>query len=224
MSHLCDAVLRARRWLGLATVIALLSTLALVGAPSDAAEKQAKQNGKGKFQPTAQQPVAPPAPRSALLKAKDWQKAPLTPVPPAEIDALIAKELQATKVEPAALTTDEQFIRRVTLDLTGQLPVPADVDEFIADKDLQKRTKLIDKLLGSEEYARHWARYWRDVIASRINDRRGLLLARAFEEWLNDQFKKNVHWDVMARAMITADGPARVDEPEKNGAAFFLAS
>ena len=225
MLHRCFTAAHTRRWLGTSLVIAFLSARALGVAPTGAAEKQqAKQKGKARFQPLSQKPVAPPAPRSALLKVEDWQKAPLTAVRPGEIDNLIANELQATKIEPAALTTDEQFIRRVTLDLTGQLPLPADVDEFVLNKDSRKRAQLIDKLLDSEEYARHWARYWRDVVALRINDRRGLLLVRAFEEWLFTQFKTNAHWDQMARAMITAEGPARVDEPEKNGGAFFLAS
>ena len=48
--------------------------------------------------------------------------------------------------EPAPLTTDEQFSRRVTLDLTGRLPEPADVEEFVADRDLNKRAQLIDRL------------------------------------------------------------------------------
>src|SRR5437867_1079315 len=126
-----SATAPAQRWLGPFSVMVFLTTLALLGAPTDAAEKQqAKQKGKGRFQPTAQGPVAPPAPKSALLKMEDWQNVPLAPVQPAQIDALITKELQATKVAPAPLTTDEQFIRRATLDLAGQVPLPADVDEF----------------------------------------------------------------------------------------------
>src|SRR5262249_11509890 len=100
----------------------------------------------------------------------------------------------------------------------------ADVDEFVADKDPRKRAKLIDKLLESEEYARHWARYWRDVIATRLTDRRGTILARNFETWMTEQGKANKSWGEIARAMITASGQVRFDEPDKNGAAFFLLS
>jgi hypothetical protein len=166
----------------------------------------------------------PAVPRSALLSSDAWLKAPLTAVPPDEIDQLIAAELQTDKVEPAPLTTDEQFVRRVTLDLTGQLPLPADVTEFVADKEPQKRAKLVDKLLDSDEYAQHWARYWRDVLAARVTDQRGRVLIRPFELWMTEQLKANKGWDAIARAMITAEGPCRFDDEGKNGAAFFLAS
>jgi hypothetical protein len=169
-------------------------------------------------------PVAPPAPRSALLTHEAWQSAPLTPLRPGEIDALVAKELQADKVEPASLTTDEQFIRRVTLDLTGHLPEPADVTEFVADSSSQKRACLIDKLLASEKYARHWARYWRDVLTARISDRRGLALARPFEEWLDRQFRSDRGWDKIVNAMLTAEGSCRFDDEGENGSLFFLLS
>ncbi len=207
-----------KRCLAAVLVIGLLGIGAAL-CPVDAAQKPKKKPAPG---PRPQ--LAPPPPRSALLKVEDWQKAPLTPAGPAEIDALVARELETSRVQPAPLTTDEQFIRRVTLDLTGQLPVPADVTEFVADPDARKRARLIDKLLDSDEYAQHWARYWRDVIQSRVTDRRGLLLAGAFEKWLTDQLKSNRRWDEIARAMIAAEGQYRFDEPEKNGQLFFLAS
>src|SRR5262249_23516626 len=147
-----------------------------------------------------------------------------TPLAPGEIDLLINKELRAGNVKPAARTTDEQFVRRVTLDLTGQLPMPADVTEFVADRDKNKRAKLIDKLLDSEEYAQHWARYWRDVIGSRLADIRGQLFARNFESWMTAQLQKNTSWGTLARQMITANGPARFTETEKSGPNFFLGS
>src|SRR5688572_25506654 len=80
-------------------------------------------------------PVAPPPSKEALLVAEDWQKTPLQPVKSEEIDQLIGKELEklaasdpkAAAAKRAPLTTDEQFIRRVTLDLTGKLPTPEQI-------------------------------------------------------------------------------------------------
>jgi hypothetical protein len=202
----------------------LVAFLAL-GLAGSGSRLDAAPKGKGKPAPAqAGKPVAAPPPRSALLKVEDWQRAPLKPIQPAELDELVARELRSSKVEPAAPTTDEQFIRRVTLDLTGQLPLPADVTEFVADQHPNKRARLIDKLLDSDEYARHWARYWRDVIAARVTDRRGMLLRGAFETWMAGQLKSNNSWDQIARAMITAGGPYRTAEPEKNGELFFLLS
>jgi hypothetical protein len=204
--------------LGLAAVVAS----APVDAQQPGKDAKNKAGGKGKNAQRATQ-VAPLAPRSALLTQKIWENVSRLPLRPGEIDQLIAKELQSDKIEAAPLTNDEQFIRRVSLDLTGQLPLPADVKEFSANSDPDKRAKLIDRFLASDEYAAHWARYWRDVIGARVTDRRGLLLAKPFELWLTDQFKKNQGWDKIVCAMICAEGPCRIDDEGKNGAAFFLA-
>jgi hypothetical protein len=188
------------------------------------AQNQKKPNKVNPAKQAPPKPVAPPPPKSALLTTEDWQRAPLKALEPGEIDRLIAKELEQDKVEPARVTTDEQFIRRVTLDLTGQLPLPADVAEFAADTATNKRAKLIDKLLASEEFAQHWARYWRDVVTARLPEARFKFLSATFEKWMTEELQKNTSWGDIARAMITASGELRFDEPGKNGAAFFLAA
>src|SRR5205823_9463324 len=119
---------------------------------------------------------------------------------------------------------DEQFLRRVTLDLTGKLPTPTEISSFVADTEARKRVKVIDKLLDSDAFAHHWARYWRDVIAARVQDRRGLALQNAFDKWMTEQLKANRPWDEIVRAMLTADGECRFDDDGKKGAAFFLAA
>ena len=112
-----------------------------------------------------------------VLSNDAWKGAAKTPVQPEEIDRLIGREQAAEKITPSPRTTDEQFLRRVMLDLTGRLPLPADVTEFSADRDPGKRAKMIDKLLDGPEYAQHWARYWRDVFAAKVTDRRGQAIA-----------------------------------------------
>jgi hypothetical protein len=205
------------RLIAVAGTAAVFFCVTLLADSSGAAAK------KGQPSKPAYKPLAPP-PRSSLLTVEDWQRAPLTSLTDGEIDALVSEELRTNKIEPAPLTTDEQFLRRVTLDLTGELPLPADVTDFASDPDPQKRRKLIDKLLDTDDYAQHWADYWRDVFASRLTDRRGFGLARNFEQWLFEQVKGNKGWDNIAREMIVAQGPIRYDQPATNGAAFFLAA
>jgi hypothetical protein len=208
---------------GLALTVGLAGAVTLAGSPALAGDDaQRVQGADDKAVSAAKKPDSLTVPRSSLLTVQDWQKAPLKAIQPGEIDQLIGKALSQDKIAPAPLTTDEQFIRRATLDLTGALPAPADVTEFVADNDPGKRAKLIDKLLDSDEYAKHWARYWRDVIAARLTERRALGLSRSFEEWLSEQLKNNVKWDKIVKAMVTADGPARFDSDGENGAAFFL--
>ncbi|MFL5241196.1 MAG: DUF1549 domain-containing protein [Gemmataceae bacterium] len=209
--------------LSLASAAALCFGVGRTEAGPNDPKKAAKKNVDKKADATPK-PVAPPAPRSAILTSAAWQGVPMVAMEAAEIDRLVSKELEISKITPAPLTSDEQFIRRVTLDLTGQLPAPADVTDFVADGNSQKRARLIDMLLASEEYAQHWARFWRDVIAARVNDRRGLALARAFEAWMTDQLQKNKPWDKVARAMITAEGECKFDDDGQHGNLFFLAS
>src|SRR5262245_5650968 len=64
------------------------------------------------------------------------------------IDRYIFKAIQDTGVTPAGKTTDFEFIRRVTLDLTGRIPKPEEVTAFVADTAANKRQTLVDVLLA----------------------------------------------------------------------------
>src|SRR5581483_11301349 len=123
--------------LGMVSLTLLVAAIVLFDSGPAAAQKKAKKG----LPPVAYQnkPIAPHAPKSSVLTEEAWQKAPLTSLEPGELDHLIGKELNDSKIPPAPLTTDEQFVRRVTLDLTGQLPTPADVKDFVADPASQKR-------------------------------------------------------------------------------------
>src|ERR1700680_322593 len=66
------------------------------------------------------------------------------------IDSLLFKRMAADGVQPAPLTTDAEFVRRIFLDLTGRIPQPEKVAAFLSDTTADKRSKLIEELLGSE--------------------------------------------------------------------------
>jgi hypothetical protein len=221
--------LLAKGFLPSVTILAVLGLLLGDGTGSLAQQQNKQGQGKGvaarkQNKPTPPVRTAPPAPRSSLLTSDAWKNAPLTPVTPQEIDSLVATELKASGIQPTERTTDEEFLRRVTLDLTGKLPTPTEVTAFVADQDPRKRARVIDRLLESDAYASHWAHYWRDVIAARVAERRGLALQRSFEKWMTEQLKSNQGWDQIVRAMLTADGSCRFDDDGQHGAAFFLAS
>ncbi|MGO9600859.1 MAG: DUF1549 domain-containing protein [Isosphaeraceae bacterium] len=136
-----------------------------------------------------------------------------------ELDRLVDHYLKTTSpgVEPAPLTSDIEFVRRVYLDLAGAPPTPSQVLSFIHDKSKDKRARLIDALLESPESARNWARFWRDVIKYHATNQNPFQVRYdLLEDWLTQQFRKNRPWDEIANALITATG--RVDE---NGAVSF---
>ncbi len=133
------------------------------------------------------------------------------------VDRLIAEELDQTKTRLAPRTSDEVFLRRVTFDLAGTVPSPREVTLFGLDLDSDKREKLIDRLIETDEFANNWTRYWRDVIYSRATDQRSRITQGAFEEWMAEQHKQNSSWDNVATALITATGDVR-----ENGATALI--
>jgi hypothetical protein len=79
------------------------------------------------------------------------------------IDEIVFGRIERDRIPHAGLTTDEEFLRRVYLDATGVLPTSDTVRSFLADKDPQKRDRLIDSLIGTDEFAEQWAWYWGDL-------------------------------------------------------------
>jgi hypothetical protein len=136
---------------------------------------------------------------------------------PADIDRMLDKDLAAQKTAPARLTTDEEFVRRVFLDVVGKLPAPERVIAFVRDRSKDKRARLIDELLNSRDYAANWAHYWRDVIRFHApNETPGQVRYPKLEEWFTEQFAQNRPWDEIATDLITAEGPT-----DENGAVVF---
>ena len=76
---------------------------------------------------------------------------------------------------------------------------------------------MVDRLLADKQFGQNWARYWRDVIFYRRKEERALLAAPAFNVWLADALNQNVHWDQIAKAIITATGDVR-----ENGATALI--
>src|SRR5712691_680129 len=78
----------------------------------------------------------------------------------AKIDEHIESTLSAGRVEPVPLASDAEFHRRVYLDLAGRIPTEAEVRAFLGDKSPERRTRLVEALLGSPHYVRHMANTW----------------------------------------------------------------
>jgi len=161
---------------------------------------------------------------TGTLSTEQWLKFPTTPLQPGEIDRLINAELTKANMRPTSIISDEQFVRRVFIDMTGKLPSPAQISAFLNQKDADKKAQLIDKLLESEDFSKHWAVYWRNVFTSRLTDFRGQAVAGHFERWLRAELQKNRPWSEVVREMLVATDSIRYDDVTKNGQAFFLVS
>jgi hypothetical protein len=173
-------------------------------AKKKAARKQEQKDGAGSGGPRGPLPERP---------ARTVTAPTLTS---ADLDRLIKQFLTATapKVEPATLTSDVEFVRRIYFDVIGHPPTPAQADSFVRDRSKDKRARLIDALLSTPEYARNWANYWREVISFHAtNENLNRVRFDALEDWLAKRLQANTPWDTIVAGMITATG--RNDE---NGA------
>ena len=123
-----------------------------------------------------------------------------------ELDRMLLSQLGSRAKDVSPLVSDERFIRRVSLDTTGKLPGVAVVTEFVADQNSRKRAKLIDRLLDSPDFARNWARYWRNVILHNSEVAANKISPKALEDWFAAELQKDVGWDLITANLIAADG------------------
>ena len=139
------------------------------------------------------------------IKTPDWTFAEKTVV-----DKFTAKKWKELGLVPSELCTDEQFIRRVFLDVTGTLPTPKQVTEFVADKDAAKRDKLVDHLLDSPEYTYFFANKWADVLRVKRRGEPGRATGTfAFHEWIRQAVVTDMPYSDFVRAILTASGDER---------------
>src|SRR5205814_2241366 len=117
----------------------------------------------------------------AAEKSRAQPKRPVEQEVARQADAALLRALGKSSSLPS-LVDDETFLRRVSVDLTGQLPAPEEVRSFVADLDSHKRAKKIDSLLQSDAYAVNWGRYWRDVVTYHTPASRNYLRWQLFGE------------------------------------------
>jgi cytochrome c553 len=116
------------------------------------------------------------ADRTFDLKARagHWSFQPLSDVKPPEvanaswvktpIDRFILAGLEVAALTPAAPADKRSLLRRVTYDLIGLPPTPAEVEAFVADDSAGAYEKVVERLLGSPHYGERWARHWLDLV------------------------------------------------------------
>ena len=126
-------------------------------------------------------------------------------------DKAAAKWLELGLV-PSGLCTDAEFLRRAMLDTIGTVPTPGEVEDFVADPALDKRAKLVDRLLDRPEYVDFWALKWGDLL--RVNtDKLGAQGMLAFNLWLRDAFRANKPVGRMVEELVTAQGSIYTNGP-----------
>lgn len=129
--------------------------------------------------------------------------------PPANnyIDELVYAKLKRVKTSISELCTDDEFLRRVYIDLTGLPPTAEDVKAFLADsrESRAKRDALVDKLVGSPEFVEHWTNKWADLL--QVNRKYlGEEGSVAYRNWIRGAVAANMPYDKFVHAVLTASG------------------
>lgn len=129
------------------------------------------------------------------------------------IDSYVFAALKANKITPAAKTTDWEFIRRVTLDLTGRIPTPDRVLSFVADTTPNKRANLVNELMASPQWVDKWTMFYGDLFQNTANKNSTGLNRypqgrNAFYQWIKDSLTNNKPYNQMAAELITAPAAA----------------
>lgn len=133
----------------------------------------------------------------------------------ASIDKIVLARLQKADQHPNALASDEQFVRRVYLDLVGRIPTREETIQFLTDSSANKRARVIDKLVNSEGFTSRMFDYFADML--RIADDANKIKYFTYQEWLKQQVAENRPWNIIVREMLSADGNIL-----QNGATGYL--
>jgi hypothetical protein len=147
------------------------------------------------------------------------------------IDRHIFERLSAEQVTPADQSSDAEFLRRVWLDVAGKIPPAAEVRRFLADTRTDKRSRLIEQLLSSSNYASHFATFWRDILLPELkSDEQVQQLLPGFEAWLRQHLKHDTAYDQLVREIVTTrlaisgrDVRAAASGDERSAIAFYQA-
>ncbi len=125
---------------------------------------------------------------------------------PTRIDQLVIEKLNKLGIRPSELADDATFLRRASLDISGTLPSPEEIREFLADASPDKRTRKIDELLESPAYAAWWTTFLCDLTGNSSqqlnNVAYGNGAARGWYDWIYRRVEKNVPYDQIVSGLV----------------------
>lgn len=125
------------------------------------------------------------------------------------IDASIFGKMAADGVIPTTVAGDEEFLRRVTLDLTGQIPDANAVSAFLADTRPDKRARKIDEMLATEAFVDRWTMWFGDLVQNvraSTNSREYYIGRNAYYYWIRDSIRAAKPYDQMVRELLAGTG------------------
>lgn len=164
----------------------------------------------------------------AFVTEKHWAFEPLTnPAAPevkdkawsrTSVDPFILAPLEAAGRSPSPAADRRTLLRRVTYDLTGLPPTPAEYEAFEKDQSRKAYADVVDRLLASNAYGEHWGRHWLDVVryadTAGENSDHPLPHAWRYRNWVIDALNRDLPYDQFIREQIAGDLIAKDGPPE----------
>jgi hypothetical protein len=130
-----------------------------------------------------------------------------------KIDELVLTKLKKVGLVPSENCKDEEFLRRVRLDMTGTLPAPAEIEAFLADTAKDKRNKKIDELLATDEYTAWWSTRLSDLTGNnprQFNNGGNLvrnttqMTAKQWYNWIYERVAENKPYDEIIAGILVS--------------------
>ena len=121
-----------------------------------------------------------------------------------KIDTGLQTAWKEKGIKQTSHSSDEEFLRRIYLDLTGRIPSSDQARAFLNSTDQNKRSNLINQLLSSAEYAEYFASQWTNLFLG--HERTRFVDRNSFQEWFASQFRENVPWNKVAASLIDVQG------------------
>jgi hypothetical protein len=176
------------------------------------------------------QPQSTQVSTTVNVSAHDAEASTTSNLPPQvhRINTLIEQGWSEYELKPSKPATDNEWCRRVYLDLIGRVPSVSEINDFVKNREEDKRVKLVDKLLYSddytEEFARNWTTVWTNLLIGRTGGTaNGSMINRAgMQKYLRDSFAREKPYDKMVTELITATGTTAPGDELFNGATNFL--
>ena len=123
------------------------------------------------------------------------------------IDTLVNAKLKKLRLLPSPLCSDQTFVRRAHLDITGTLPSPDEVERFLADTSPQKRERVVDQLLARKEFVEMWVMKWAELLQIRsAPNKLSYKAALLYYDWLQDRLASNLPINEIVQELLTASG------------------
>lgn len=128
---------------------------------------------------------------------------------PTQVDELVVEKLRKMGVVPSDVCSDADFLRRVSLDLTGTLPKPADVEAFVKSSDANKRSAKVNELLNTDAYAAWWTTKLSDFTGANTEQLNNVspmrnAVAQEWFDWIQKRVRENTSYDQLVAGIVTA--------------------